>query len=140
MPAPRRSPRTSDASVLAKLCSIGSRDVRPAAHALLLRLASGCCRVYDDGGGGQCPHCLLPAVSIDPRRFRLGPRDDRRNLLVWLSRLGIGDAMRRSTDGPPRPERCCRARRRCDGSRAAPGPAGARAVAAYLTLGALVGG
>src|SRR6266851_2460947 len=129
MIAPRRSPRTSDESVLAKPCSIWLRDARPAALALLLRLASGYYRVCDDGGGGQCPYCPLPAVSTDPRRFRLGPRDDRRYFLIRLSRLGIGDAMRRSADGPARPKPRCRTRRRRDGSGAAPGAVGAPTVA-----------
>src|SRR6266851_1510492 len=103
-PAPRRLPRTSGALARAKPCSTWSRDARPITLAVLLRLAAGGDRVRDDGGGGQCPHRFLAVVSADPRRFRLGSGNDRRNLLVWLSRLGLGDAVRRPVDGPARPE------------------------------------
>src|SRR5438477_9747356 len=104
--------------------------MQPVALAVLLWVAAGGDWVRDDGGRSQRPHRLLPAVPADPRRFRLGSGCDRRDILVRLSRLGPGNAVRRPADGSARPGPGGRARRCRDGGGAPPGVAGARGLAA----------
>src|SRR5438552_1991848 len=107
------------APIVHKRASAGGAPAprRPAARTpILLRLGDRRRRVCHDGDRRQRAHCVLAALSADPRRVRLGARRDGGRVLVRRPRVGRAQPLRRPPDGSPRPAGGDRARRRRHGA------------------------